>query len=281
LIFLLLATLTSAVRAETIISYGPSPAGKALRLIATGTPTADSLSELILEAAEKRWSSPLMPRLLYVLDAYSRDGEMAADQVSGAFAIAEQRVGSSGSKGKIQEAALLLRTRLRSKLDLPKPPPGWFTHNPEITLDVAITARSQGEWPMPVFRDRLASLLEQFLPKGDRHAYVREGLRAYLSNSCETFLDGKVVTICQEVRLFPLRYEALRLAFGALNSDGTDPSVAELYLSQGAEVLEEVIASAELIHPGGFSRQCSVLRKWLRQSPSAWEVWADLEPELR
>ena len=280
-IAVLLAAIGSAVFAETVISHGPSPAGMALRLIATGTANAESLSGLIVEAAEKKWSHPLMPRLLDVLDAYSRDGEVAAGQVSDAFTIAEQQIESGGSKKTIAGAAHSLRTRLKSRLTLPKSPEGWFEHNPEIPLNVPITGRSQGEWPMPVFRDRIASLLEQFLPKGNRRDYVREGLRAYLSNSCESFLGGKLVSTCQEVRLFPLRYQALRLAFAGINSDGADPSIAVLYLSQGVEVLEEVCSSAELIHPAGFSRQCSILRKWLRTPPSAWEVWADLEPELR
>jgi len=277
----LLLMTTSGLRAETIMSMGPSPAGKALRLIASGTVSAELLGDPILEAAEYRRPEDVMPRLLDVLDAYSREGEAEANRVTDSFVLASEKAKSTAPRKIIEKSAETLRLRLKSRPQYAKPPLGWFQHEPGIPLNVPFTAKSSGEWGQYVFHDRLASHLERFLPKEDRRAYVREALHAYLSTSCETLLEGKVVSVCQQVGLFPLRYEALRLAFGGLRSDGTDPSVADLYLSQGAETLEQVLAGASLIHPGGFSRECSILSKWLQRAPSRWDVWADLEPELR
>jgi hypothetical protein len=134
---------------------------------------------------------------------------------------------------------------------------------------------------MPVFHDRLSSLLEQHLNKTDRRLYVREAFQAFLTTDCESFMQGKVATTCQDIGLFRVQYQALRLAFAGLSSDGRYPDVADVYLSQGAETLLAVLERAEPIYPGGFYRQCSILRKWLLKPPSRWEVWSDLEPGLQ
>ena len=266
--------------AEIIISLGPSPAGKALRILATGSPEVKAVAEVIVEASEKRWSSPLMPRLLDVLDAYSREGESQASLVRSAFDQAQEQASSDVLRRAIAGAAETLRLRLKNQREESPGSSGWFRHDPAIPLDVPFTERSQNQWPRPVFQDRVATLIELHLSKEDRRKYVREAFRAYLASDCKSFLGGSELATCEKLGLWPLSYQAVRLAFSGLSSDGADPSIADVYLSQERDLLDAVIEQASLIHPGGFSRQCSVLRKWLHRAPTRWEIWADLEPEL-
>ncbi len=268
------------VRGEIPMSGTPSPAGATLRLIATGTPNAESIAAQVVEAAEKSYSYPLMPRLLDVLEAYSREGEEEGDRVSAALAIAEEHVTKTRSKDEIRAAAESLRLRLKNRPESVTPDPLWFHYSRDIPLDVPLTATSQAEWPMPVFANRMAYLLEQHLPRADRKEYVRLAFEAFLATTCETFLAGEVTSTCHEVGLFPMRYQVLALAFGGLGSDGTDPAVADVYLSQDPRTLDEVLEKAAMILPGGFSRQCRIIQKWRQKAPSRWEVWADLEPTI-
>ena len=274
------AGLTLAAAAEITVSFGPSPAGTALRMIADGLADEQSLAAVIVEAAEKKWEFPLMSRLLDVLEAYSRDGQAQMNLVGGAFGDAHERASSDASRKAIAVAADTLRIRLKSKREQRPVRGGWFRHDPAISLDVPLTERSQGDWPMPVFHDRVAGLLERHLPREDRRLYVREAFRAFLATSCGALFGGSEMTTCERLGLWPLRYQAVSLGLAGLSSDGSDPSIAEVYLSQDRDLLEAVISQAELIHPGGFSRQCWILRRWLHRAPSRWEIWADLEPTL-
>jgi hypothetical protein len=272
-------TLPSPALGEIVVVGEPSPAGKTLRLIADGAASAAAIAPQIVEAAQKAHWYP-MPRLLDVLDAYSREGGAEAAEVSAAFLLAEEHAATPVSRESIEEAAEQLRVRLKNRAENVTRRPGWYEYPKDLPLDVPLTKTSQAEWGIPIFDARTAHVLEQHLPRHDRREYVRLGFEAFLATTCEEFLDGKVASTCREVGVWPLRVRILQLAFGGLASDGTDSSVAELYLSQDGKTLDEMLEHAETIHPGGFSRQCQIIRRWRERAPSRWQVWADLEPSI-
>ena len=239
-IAVLLLLLPLSARAEIIISYGPTPAGATLALIASGRATPELLSEQIVAGAEKHWSYPLMPRLLEVLAEFSREGPAQESAVLDAFLLAEKSATTENGRKLIAKSLDSLKGG-GAETKTVTHRSGWFQHDAKIPLDVPITRRSQGDWPIPVFADRIESLLDGLLPKEDRRLYVKQALEAFLSPDCGAFLGGRAASVCEEVGLFPMQYHSLRLAFGGLFADGRDPGVAEIYLSQDPRTLDAVI----------------------------------------
>lgn len=257
--------------------FGPSPAGKALVLIADESATGEALARPVLEAASKRWTYRLFPRLLDVLEEWVREDPSRLPVVREAFGIATEGVRNETVAVALGEAAEELERRLSEPRSRAEARSGWFRPPPggREALpwdDGGLTARE--------LRDNRMAFVDARLPKGDRTAYVRAGFEAFLAPSCEELLEGSVTEACLEVGLRPLQWAALEASLSGLSGDGSEPGLADVYLGVDPRLTGRVLDAVSYGSPGAECEACVLLRSWLRKRPSRWQVRAVLEPAL-
>lgn len=257
--------------------FGPSPAGKALALVADDAATAEALAPVVLEAASKRWTYRLFPRLLDVLEEWVREDRSRMPVVLEAFGQAGEGLRSDAAAAALGEAAEELRARLASPPVPGTPRAGWF--RPPAGEGVPLPWAVDGISPRELAARRLA-FVDERLPRETRAAYVTAAFRAFLSGSCASFLDGHVFEACRQVGLLPLRQAALEAAFSGLSGDGTEPGLVDAYLGVDPALTSRVLDEVSYRFPSFPCDECVLLRSWLRKRPTPWQVRAALEPPL-
>ena len=257
--------------------FGPSPAGKALALIAGDSASGEALAPVVLEAASKRWTFRLVPRLLDVLEEWVREDRSRLPTVLDAFGRATARVRNEAAAVSLVDAADELRARLAAAPVARAPRSGWFRPRPGAGLSFPWSV--DGVSPREL-RDRRIAFVDLRLPAGDRTAYVRTAFEAFLATSCGTFLDGEVEEACADVGLRPLRWAALEAALAGLSGDGSEPGLVDAYLGVDPALTGRVLDGVSYGFPSAPCEECVLLRSWLRKRPSRWQVRAALEPAL-
>jgi hypothetical protein len=279
---LLLASAFVAVPAAPLHAqrsgpFGPSPAGRALALIADDAASGESLAQPVLEAASRRWMVRLFPRLLDVLEEWVREDPARLPLVHDAFGRAATGIRSEAAAVALLDAADELKRRLASA---PAPKParsGWVRPRPGAGVPLpwgvaGLSARDVSE--------RRIAFVDARLPQGNRTAYVQSAFDAFLAPSCDVFLGGQVAEVCTEVGLQPLRWAALQAAFSGLSGDGREPGLVDVYLGVDPALTGSVLDGVSYGFPSAPCEECVLLRSWLRKRPTSWQVRAALEPPL-
>ncbi len=257
--------------------FGPSPAGRALGLIADGSANGESLAWPILEAASKRWTYRLFPRLLDVLEDWVREDGTRLPVVLDAFGRATAGLRSDAAAVALVDAADHLKRRLAAPPVLRPGRTGWFRPRPGAGVPLpwavaGLTAREVSE--------RRRTFVDARLPKESRTAYVRAAFEAFLSPSCGTFLRGEVLEACAEIGLRPLRWAVLEAGLSGLSGDGSEPGLVDAYLGVDPGLTGRVLDEVSYGFPSAPCEECVLLRSWLRKGPGPWQVRAALEPPL-
>jgi hypothetical protein len=269
--------LAAPVRAQRSGAFGPSPAGRALALIADDDASGESLAVPVLEAAAKRWPHRLFPRLVDVLEDWVREDRSRLPLVLDAFGRASAGIRSEAAAVALVDAAGELKRRLDAS-PVPKPVrTGWVRPRPGagVPLPWAVEGLSARD-----LSERRIAFVDVRLPKESRTAYVRSAFEAFLAPSCGVFLGGEVAEACVEVGLRPLRWAALQAGFSGLSGDGREPGLVDAYLGVDAGLTGRVLDGVSYGFPSAPCEECVILRSWLRKRPTSWQVRAALEPPL-
>lgn len=246
-------------------------------LIADDAAGAEALAPVVLEAASKRWTYRLFPRLLDVLDEWIREDRSRMPVVLEAFGQAAMGLRNETAAGALVDAAEELRRRV-SAAPVPRTPrEGWF--RPRAGEGVPLPWALEGVSARDLAARRIA-FVDARLPRATRTAYVTAAFEAFLSTSCGNLLDGSVAEACREVGLVPLRWAALAAAFGGLSGDGTEPGLVDDYIGVDAGLTTRVLDEVSYAFPSAPCDECVLLRSWLRKRPNRWQVRAALEPAL-
>jgi len=274
---LLLLLASPPVAAGQAGPFGPTPAGKALVLMADESVSAEALAPVILEAASKRWTYRLFPRLLDVLEEWVREEPARLPLVLDAFGQAAVRVRSEAAAEALVDAGAELRGRLAAPPTPRTPREGWVRPRPGDGVPVpwAVEGVSRRE-----LRERRRAYVDARLPKGDRGAYVKTAFEAFLAPSCASYLGGETGEVCPAVGLVALRWAALEAGLAGLSGDGTEPGLVDAYLAAGPDLTTRVLDEVAYGFPSVTCEACVLLRSWLRRRPTRWQVRAALEPEL-
>ena len=273
----LLFVLAAPAPAQRTGPFGPSPAGRALSLIAEDEASGETLALPVLEAASRRWTYRLFPRLLGVLEEWVREDGARLPLVLDAFGRAAAAVRNETAAVALLDAADELKRRLARP---PEPGPvreGWFRTRPGA--GVPIPGLVAGLSARQVREARIA-FVDERLPRESRTAYVKAGFEAFLASSCEEFLEGGVADACGAIGLRPLRWAALEAALSGLSGDGTEPGLADAYLGVDPALTGRVLDAVSYGFPDAPCDECVLLRSWLRKRPTRWQVRAALEPPL-
>ena len=271
------AFLAVPLHAQRSGPFGPSPAGRALALIADDAATGESLARPVLEAASKRWTYRLFPRLLDVLEEWIREDRSRFPLVLDAFGRAAAGIGSEAAAVALLDAADELKRRLDAP-PVPKPVrTGWVRPRPGagVPLPSAVEGLSARD-----VNERRIAFVDVRLPEGSRTAYVRSAFEAFLAPSCDAFLGGEVAEACAEIGLRPLRWAAVQAAFSGLSGDGREPGLVDVYLGVEPALTGRVLDGVSFGFPSAPCEECVLLRSWLRKRPTSWQVRAALEPPL-
>lgn len=258
-------------------SFGPSPAGRALALIADDAASGESLAGPVLEAASRNWTFRLFPRLLDVLEDWVREEPSRLPTVLDAFGRASAGLRSERAAARLVDAASELNRRLAAAPAARPVRSGWVRPRPDSGVPLpwavkGLSAREVGE--------RRVAFVDARLPKESRTEYVRTAFEAFLAPSCDVFLAGEVVEACVEVGLPPLRWAALEAAFSGLSGDGREPGLVDAYLGVDPALTGRVLDGVSYGFPSAPCEECVLLRSWLRKRPGPWQVRASLEPPL-
>lgn len=239
--------------------------------------SAESLAPVVLEAASKRWTYQLFPRLLDVLEEWVREDRGREPVVFEAFGQAGAGLRNEAAAKALVDAAEELKRRLSAPPVPRTPRAGWF--RPRAGEGVPLPWAVEGVSPREVAARRVA-FVDARLPRESRSAYVAAAYRAFLSDSCTSFLDGSAYETCRGVGLPPLRQAALEAAFGGLSGDGTEPGLVDAYLGVDPKLTSRVLDEVSYGSPAFSCDECVLLRSWLRKRPTLWQVRAALEPPL-
>lgn len=272
-----LVLLSGPLCAQRSGPFGPSPAGKALSLIADDAAGAQTLAPVVLEAASRRWTYRLFPGLLDVLEEWVREDRSRMPVVLEAFGQAATGLRSESSAASLVDAADELERRLAAAPVSRTPREGWF--RPRAGEGVPLPWAQEGVAPRELASRRIA-FVDARLPRTSRTEYVTKAFEAFLATSCGTFLDGGVVETCRGVGLVPLRQAALEAALAGLSGDGTEPGLVDAYLGVDPGLTTRVLDEVSYGFPSAPCDDCVLLRSWLRKRPTRWQVRAALEPAL-
>jgi hypothetical protein len=273
----LLLLAANPLSAQRSGAFGPSPAGRALSLIADDAASGETLARPVLEAAAKNWTHRLYPRLLDVLEEWVREDPSRLPTVLDAFGRASAGLRSERAVVRLVDAASELNRRLAAA-PVEKPArSGWVRTSPGAGVPLpwsvkGLSVREVGE-------GRVA-FVDARLPKESRTEYVRKAFEAFLAPSCDVFLGGEVAETCADVGLRPLRWAALEAAFSGLSGDGREPGLVDVYLGVDPALTGRVLDGVSYGFPSAACDECVLLRSWLRRRPTSWQVWAALEPPL-
>ncbi len=257
--------------------FGPSPAGRALALIADDAASGESLARPVFEAASKRWTHRLFPRLLDVLEDWVREDRSRLPLVLEAFGRASAGIRTEAAAVALVDAADELKRRLDAS-PVPKPVrTGWV--RPRPGTGAALPWAVEGLSTRDVNERRIA-FVDARLPQESRTAYVRSAFEAFLAPSCDAFLGGEATEACGEVGLRPLRWAALQAAFSGLSGDGREPGLVDAYLGVDPALAGRVLDGVSYGFPSIPCEECVILRSWLRKRPTSWQVRSALEPPL-
>lgn len=238
---------------------------------------AESLAPVVLEAASRRWTFRLFPRLLDVLEEWVREDPDRLPTVLDAFGRATGGLRRDAAAVALVDAAAELRRRLAGP---PEPKPvrsGW------------VRPRPGGPLPLPRIGERLdagelrarrLAFVDARLPGTDRTAYVTAAFEAFLAASCDRFLGGEVADECEEAGLRTFRRTALDAGLAGLSGDGTEPGLVEAYLGVDPSLTTRVLDEVSFRFPSERCEECVLLRAWLRRPPTRWKLRAALEPPL-
>jgi len=212
-----------------------------------------------------------------VLEDWVREDRARLPLVLDAFGRASAGLRSEAAAVSLVDAAGELERRLAAAPAGRAPKEGWYRPRPGDGVPLP--------WPAPglsprALDDRRVGFVDARLPKGSRAAYVRAAYEAFLARSCGEFLGGAVLEACEAVGLLPLRWAALRAAFGGLAGDGTEPGLVDAYLDAGPGLTTRVLDEVSYGFPDAPCEECVLLRSWLRTRPTGWKVRAALEPPL-
>lgn len=275
----LLAALASApFGAPGASPFGPSPAGRALDLIADDAATAEALAPVVLEAATRRWTYRLFPRLLDVLEEWVREDAAARRPVVvEAFGKASAEVRTEEAARLLSGAADELKRRLAGRPEPKAVKSGWYRprEGEGVPQPWAAPGVSAAE-----LRERRIGFVDAALPRESRTAYVRAAFEAFLAQSCGEFLGGRSTETCAGVGLEPLRLAALEAGLAGLSGDGTEPGLAAAYRGVDPAFSTRVLDEAEYRFPQYRCEACGLLRAWIVREPTRWQVRAALEPPL-
>lgn len=257
--------------------FGPSPAGYALSLIADDVASGESLARSVYEAASKRWTYRLFPRLLDVLEDWVREDPARLPLVQDAFGRAAAGIRTEAAAVALVDAADELKRRLAAAPVSRPARTGWVRQRPGAGVPLPWVV---GGLSVREVSERQTAFVDARLPKESRTAYVRSAFEAFLAPSCDVFLGGDVAEVCAEVGLLPLRWAALQAAFSGLSGDGREPGIVDAYLGVDPVLTGRVLDGVSYGFPMAPCEECVLLRSWLRKRPTSWQVRSALEPPL-
>lgn len=273
----LLLAAANPLSAQRTGAFGPSPAGRALSLIADDAASGETLAGPVLEAAARNWTHRLFPRLLDVLEEWVREDRSRLPTVLDAFGRASTGLRSELVAVRLVDAASELNRRLAASPTEKPARSGWVRPRPGagVPFPWGVKGLSVRE-----VDERRIAFVDARLPKESRTEYVRAAFEAFLAPSCGDFLGGQVAESCAEVGLRPLRRAALEAAFSGLSGDGREPGLVDAYLGVDPALTGRVLDVISYGFPSAACEECVLLRSWLRRRPNAWQVRASLEPPL-
>ena len=233
---------------------------------------------MILEAASRRWTHRLFPRLIDVLEDWVREDVRARRPVvEEAFGLASSGLRREEAVRFHAAAAAELKRRLAAPPEPRAVRSGWYRPRPGDGTPNPWPA--EGVSPAELRRNRIG-YVDARLPPGSRTEYVRGAFEAFLAGSCRELLGGRSVETCEGVGLEPLRLAALEAALAGLSGDGTEPGLVAAYRGVDPALTTRVLDEVSFRLPRYRCETCPVLRAWTVREPTRWQVRAALEPPL-
>jgi hypothetical protein len=275
---------SSILGAIDVRPEGASPAAAILRDIAGGRVTSDRISAAVsqctLPGAPSRWGSGCSTRLADVLLTYAESGAAARQTVREGIRRIRGERGTplSAAVRSIPEQLESPHANYSDSGRVNSTGGKWYIkaaggEGPPKSSDI-------GRLPISTFEARLLTFLSGLL-SGDPKERVKEALEAASADDCETSYKGRAREVCEDLGPARIMRGSLWLAFDDLADSRGDLDVLSRYLDVDRRILTAAVERGELSGDEGLTPYMMLMRRWMKERPTRWQAWADIEETLR